>query len=387
MSSEVPFTDLAPMLGEVRASIESGWAGLLESGRFVGGPAVGEFEQAWAAYCGVPYAVGVGNGTDALVLTLRALGIGPGDEVVVPANTFVATAEAVVLAGATPRFADVDPQTLLLTAGQLEAAVTARTRAVIVVHLYGQMPDMDAIGRAADRFGLIVVEDAAQAHGATWGGRRAGSFGRAGCFSFYPAKNLGALGDAGAVVTADGDLAERIASLRDHGRTSSSHTHHGLVGTNSRLDALQAVVLTAKLGRLDAWTSARRTIAARYRAAFPPALAALVTEAPEANGVYHLAVARVRNRQMVRERLAARGIQTQIHYPIPCHQHPPYRHFQASPLPVTEGSAGEILSLPMFPHMSDAQVDRVCVAVNEVMAAPDAAALAATGHSAGWLAR
>jgi dTDP-4-amino-4,6-dideoxygalactose transaminase len=387
MRSQVPFTDLAPMLWEVRSSIESGWAGLLESGRFVGGAAVEEFERAWAAYCGVPYAVGVGNGTDALVLTLKALGIAPGDEVIVPANTFVATAEAVVLAGATPRFADVDPDTLLLTAAQLEAAVTARTRAVIVVHLYGQVPDMDAIGRAADRADLIVVEDAAQAHGATWRGRRAGSFGRAASFSFYPAKNLGALGDAGAVVTADGNLADRIISLRDHGRTGRSHHHHGLVGTNSRLDALQAVVLTAKLGHLDAWTRARRNIASRYRAAFPSALAPLVAEAPGAGSVYHLAVARVQGREMIRDRLAAAGIQTQIHYPIPCHQQPPYRHFPAPPLTVTERSAAEIISLPMFPHMSDAQVDRVCDVLNEVITAPDVVMLAGTGYPVGWPAR
>ena len=382
MRPEVPFTDLAPMVREVHASRRAGWARLLRSGRFVGGEAVEEFEQAWAAYCGVTDTVGVANGTDALMLTLMALGIGPGDQVIIPANTFVATAEAVVLAGATPQFADVSPETLLLTPEQLEAAVTSRTRAVIVVHLYGQMPDMDEITRAAARLGLAVIEDAAQAHGATWRGRRAGSLGRAGCFSFYPAKNLGAFGDAGAVVTGDGELADRIRSLRDHGRTRHSRHHHGLVGTNSRLDALQAVVLTAKLARLEDWTEARRSIAARYRAAFPATLAPVVAEAPGARGVYHLAVARVRDRTVLRRRLAAMGIQTQVHYPIPCHRQPPYRHFATCSLPVAERSADEVISLPMFPHMTDRQVVRVCDAVNEAVVEGESARL--PGPRARW---
>ena len=223
MNSGVPFTDLAAMTREVRAAVDQGWERLLTSSRFIGGQAVEEFEQAWATYCGTGHAVGVANGTDALQLTLVALGIGPGDEVIVPANTFVASAEAVILAGATPRFADVSRRTLLLTPEDLEAAITPRTRAVFVVHLYGQMPDMDALRRTADRAGVLLIEDAAQAQGASWRGRRAGSIGQAGCFSFYPGKNLGAFGDAGAVVTADADLARRIRSLRDHGRVIGSH--------------------------------------------------------------------------------------------------------------------------------------------------------------------
>ena len=284
MSYDVPFTDLAAMTRDVRAAVDRGWASLLESGRFIGGEAVEEFEHAWSAYCGVPYAVGVGNGTDALQLVISALGIGQGDEVIVPANTFVATAEAVVAAGATPRFADVDPRTLLLTPEQLQAVVTVRTRAVIVVHLYGQMADIDALSQAAARAGLVVIEDAAQAHGATWRGRRAGSIGRAGCFSFYPGKNLGAFGDAGAVVTADAGLAQRIRCLRDHGRMAGSHYRHELIGANSRLDALQAVVLSAKLPRLAAWTDARRSVAARYQAAFAAGPAQVIDEAPESRG-------------------------------------------------------------------------------------------------------
>jgi dTDP-4-amino-4,6-dideoxygalactose transaminase len=365
VTGEIPFLDLAAMTREVRGAIEHGWDRVLASSRFIGGAAVEEFEEAWASYCGVPHAVGVANGTDALQLALTALGIMPGDEVIVPANTFVASAEAVVLAGAVPRFADVDPSTLLLSPDRLEAAITRRTKAVIVVHLYGQMPDMDALGNVARRAGIAVVEDAAQAHGATWRGRRAGSFGVAGCFSIYPGKNLGAFGDAGAVVTADPALAQRIRVLRDHGRAAGSHYQHELVGTNSRLDALQAVVLTAKLARLDAWNQARRSIAARYRAAFAPGPVRLVAEVPGATGVYHLAVARVPDRARVQKRLAAMGVQAQIHYPVPCHRQIPYRRFADLPLPVAEQSAAEVLSLPIFPTMSDAQVARVCAAVRE----------------------
>jgi dTDP-4-amino-4,6-dideoxygalactose transaminase len=363
----VPFLDLAAMTREVRGTVESAWGRVLDSGRFIGGAAVEEFETAWASYCGVPHAVGVGNGTDALQLTLTALDLGPGDEVVVPANTFVATAEAVVLAGAAPVFADVCEHTLLLTPETLSAAITPRTKAVIVVHLYGQMPDMAALGRVAQRAGIAVIEDAAQAHGATWRGQRAGSLGVAGCFSFYPGKNLGAFGDAGAVVTADPALAQRIKVLRDHGRVLGSHYEHELTGTNSRLDALQAVVLTAKLPRLDGWNEARRSIAARYQAAFAGDRASLVQEVPGGRRVYHLAVLRVPDRGWLQRQLTAAGIQTQIHYPIPCHRQAPYRRFGNRALPVAERTAGEVLSLPMFPHMSDDQVTRVCDAVHQAL--------------------
>jgi dTDP-4-amino-4,6-dideoxygalactose transaminase len=372
MSHEVPFTDLAAMTREIRAAVDLGWGRLLQSGRFIGGEPVEEFERDWAAYCQVPYAVGVANGTDALQLVLSALAIGAGDEVIVPANTFVATAEAVVLAGATPRFADVDPGTLLLTPELMEDAITSRTRAVIVVHLYGQMPDMDALCRAAARAGVVLIEDAAQAHGATWRGRRAGSIGTAGCFSFYPGKNLGAFGDAGAVVTADPGLAQRIRYLRDHGRSAGSHHRHELIGMNSRLDALQAVVLTAKLARLETWTKARRCVAERYRAAFADGPARMVDELPGSQGVFHLAVVRVPDRAQVQRQLAASGIGTGIHYPVPCHRQPPYQGFAAGPLPVCEQAAGEILSLPIFPHMTNGQVARVCDVLRESVTAKGA---------------
>lgn len=363
MTSHIPFLDIGAMTREVLGSVEATWRRVLESGRFIGGEVVEEFEYSWAAYCQVPHAIGVANGTDAIALTLTALGIGPGDEVILPTNTFVATAEAVVLAGATPRFADVCPDTLLLTAELLEEAITRRTRAVIVVHLYGQMPDMDALCEVAARAGIAVIEDAAQAQGATWRGRRAGSLGLAGCFSFYPGKNLGAFGDAGAVVTSDAGLADRIKVLRDHGRAIGSHYQHDLIGTNSRLDALQAGVLTAKLARLDAWNDARRSVAARYHTAFASSPARPVAEVPGAEGVYHLAVLRVPDRARVQRRLAEMGVQTQIHYPIPCHRQDPYRRFASHPLPAAERCADEVLSLPMFPHMTDDQVARVCDAV------------------------
>lgn len=367
MIEEIPFLDLAPMTSEIGPAVRREWARLVEAGAFIGGPAVEDFERSWAQYCRSRYAIGVANGTDAIALTLRALGIGPGDEVVVPANTFIASAEAVLMAGATPRFADVSPASLLLTGPHLAAAITPRTRAVIVVHLYGQMPDMDELAAAAARAGLAVIEDAAQAHGATWRGRRAGSIGRAGCFSFYPGKNLGAFGDAGAIVTSDGQLAGRLRSLRDHGRARGSRYLHQFAGVNSRLDALQAAVLTAKISRLEAWNTARRSIAARYRTALAAGRASMPAEEPGSCGVYHLAVARVPDRSEVRRQLEARAIRTGIHYPVPCHRQAPYRRFAVEPLPTAERAADEVVSLPMFPHMSDHQVDRVCDAVSEAL--------------------
>lgn len=361
----VPFTDLTAMTRDVRSEVDAAWRDLLATSAFVGGAAVEAFEEAWACYCGAGEAVGVGSGTDALALALRGLGIGPGDEVVVPANTFVATAAAVVLVGATPRFADVDPATALLTADTLADALTSRATAVVVVHLYGQTADMDAIGRVAARAGLAVVEDAAQAHGATWRGRRAGSMGRAGCFSFYPGKNLGAFGDAGAVVTSDPALAATLRSLRNHGRLAGSHDRHGAVGTNSRLDTVQAAVLAAKLPHLDAWTAARRRVVARYAAALPLELARPVAVAADAEPVHHLAVVVAGERDALRASLRRRGIATGLHYPIPCHRQEPYRRYADWPLPAAETLAARVLSLPLFPHMTDEQVGAVCAALQD----------------------
>ncbi|MEO6885948.1 MAG: DegT/DnrJ/EryC1/StrS family aminotransferase [Jatrophihabitantaceae bacterium] len=356
----VPFLDLPSMTAEVRSEVTAGWADLLDTSRFVGGVAVDRFEAQWAAYCQTSEAVGVANGTDAIQLTLRALGIGAGDEVIVPANSFVATAAAVVLAGARPRFADVEPETLLLDVDGVASAMTTRTRAVIAVHLYGQMADVGALGEAADRYGIALIEDAAQAHGARRSGRRAGAGGRAGCFSFYPGKNLGAFGDAGAVVTSDPALATRVRALRDHGRRDGGHYDHCYLGTNSRLDAVQAIVLSAKLRHLDRWNAARRAIVDRYRDALTGTSIALVAEAAGAYGVHHLAVVRVPQRAQVRHLLAERGIETGVHYPTPIHLLAPFRDLADRPLPVTESAAQEILSLPISPHLRPEQVEHVC---------------------------
>ncbi len=369
----VPFTELSTMAGEVWPEIEQEYLACLLDGGYIGGPPVTAFERKWAAYCGVDHAVGLANGTDALELCLTALGVGPGDEVVVPANTFIATAAAVVRVGATPRFADVSDESLLMTSRTLAEAITPRTRAVIIVHLYGQMPDMTSLVATARQAGIAVIEDAAQAHGAEWAGRRAGSFGEAACFSFYPAKNLGAFGDAGAVVTPRQELADRVRALANHGRSGGhAHYEHDYIGTNSRLDALQAILLSGKLAHLDEWTDRRIAIASRYRellggSEFSGTGLKLTETAPLARHVYHLFVVRVPRRDSVRAELAKRGIQTGVHYPVPCTKQPPLRRFAQGPLPVAEQAAGELLSLPMFPHMTDRQVDYVCESLPEAL--------------------
>ena len=364
----VPFTDLGAMADEVWPDLAGPIATAVSTADFIGGSAVERFEEEWARYCGVAHGVGVANGTDALHLTLRALGVGPGDEVVVPASTFVATAEAVVLAGASPRFADVDPRTLLMTPDSVEAAITPRTQGVIVVHLYGQPADMDELGRAVRRRGLFLLEDAAQAHGARWGDRPVGSFGDAACFSFYPSKNLGAFGDGGAVVTGDANIARRVRSLGDHGRPVGAHHGHLVVGTTSRLDSLQARVLSAKLRRLPAWTEARRQVAARYQAGLGdlPGLELLDVH-PSAHHVYHLFVVRVPKRDRLRAELALQGVQTGIHYPLACHQEFAFSPFASDRLPDAEAAASEVLSLPLYPHMAPAQVDRVIDLIRSIL--------------------
>lgn len=359
----IPFLDLGAINAEVRDLVTASWAQIAQDATFVGGPYVEAFEHAWAAYCGRRHAVGVGNGTDALRLALQALGIGLGDEVIVPANTFVATAAAVVAAGAIPRFVDVDPDTLLLSVDLVEAALTPRTAAVIAVDLFGQPADVDALRPVAERAKLAVIEDAAQAHGATWRGRKAGSLGDVGCFSFYPGKNLGAFGDGGAVVTDDPAVAARVRSLGNHGRSPTSRHVHWTIGANSRLDAVQAAVLLAKLPRLDAWNEARRRIADSYRAGLVNTPVCPVRCADGACSVFHLFVVRTQDRDGLQAALADDGIATGIHYPIPCHQQAGFASFRNGTLPVAEQAAQEILSLPMFPHLTAEQVAAVCAAV------------------------
>lgn len=365
---QVPFTDLAAMARDVWPLVEDEFLATLYAAGYIGGAAVDRFEREWAAYCGVGHAVGVANGTDALQLILEGLGIGDGDEVVVPANTFIATAEAVVRAGATPRFADVSDDTLLLTPDTLAAAIRPWTRAVIVVHLFGQIPDMAGLQRVADEAGILLIEDAAQAHGARWAGRPAGSFGVAAAFSFYPGKNLGSFGDAGAVVTSDPGLADAVRTLANHGRARGVRHHdHELLGMNSRLDTLQAVVLSGKLRLNEAWTRRRIELARRYREQLAATPVRLLGDDERARHVHHLMVVRVPDRATVRARLSAAGIGTGVHYPVPCHRQPPLLRYADRPLRISERAAGEILSLPMFPHQSEQQVDRVCAVLLEVL--------------------
>lgn len=359
MTQSIPLVDLAPLHREVADGLDTAWRAVTRSGRFVGGEFVEQFEAQWAAFCGVDHCVGVSDGTAAIELALRALGIGAGDEVIVPANTFIATWEAVAAVGATPVPVDVDPDTLLMTASAVLAAHTPRTAAAIAVHMFGQPVDMDELSRVAARLNIALIEDAAQAHGATWRGKRAGSLGDIGCFSFYPSKNLGALGDGGAVVTRRADLAARVRSLGNHGRVETSPDEHVLVGSNRRLDAIQAAFLSVKLPRLDAWNDARRGLVDRYRGHLAGTAARMVRLSPNAVSANHLLVVEVPQRSALRKALAAEGIATGIHYAIPCHLQPAFAHLPRSHLPVAEAAAERILSLPLSPHMSAADVDRV----------------------------
>jgi dTDP-4-amino-4,6-dideoxygalactose transaminase len=358
-SSSVPFGDLGSMTLEIQSELDEVWRSVLSSSAFIGGDLVERFERAWASACHVAHAVGVANGTDAIQLALRALGIGPGDEVIVPANTFVASVEAVVLAGATPRFVDVDPRTLLVTPEIVANAIGARTAAVIPVHLYGNVADMPRICQVASAAGIAVVEDASQAHGAAWNGQPAGSFGDAGAFSFYPGKNLGAFGDAGAIVTNDASLAAKVRSMADHGRASGQRYVHPLVGTNSRLDALQAGVLSVKLSRLPLWNKGRADAAGWYTT-YLPSRASLIGHDSAVTPSWHLAVVQVADRPQVRRHLTAAGVETGIHYPIPCHRQQAFSRWSPGILPVTEGAAQSIVSLPLFPHMTEEQVALTC---------------------------
>ncbi|MDH3683255.1 MAG: DegT/DnrJ/EryC1/StrS family aminotransferase [Acidimicrobiia bacterium] len=364
-TQSVSFLDLAALHAPIRDQLDAAWAETLAHSSFIGGPHVESFEQRWAAYCEREHCVGVANGTDALELVLASLGVGPGDEVIVPANTFVATAEAVVTAGATPVFVDVDPDSLLITAATVEAALSARTKAVMVVHLYGQVAAMDGICAVADEAGIRVVEDAAQAHGARYRGRPAGSFGVAATFSFYPGKNLGALGDGGAVVTDDTELAAAIRTLANHGR--GSHLLHTHSGRNSRLDGIQAAALNVKLAHLDAWNGHRRLVHAAYRDRFEGSEVTMLTTLASGTPAHHLEVVRVPDRDGLRARLGRAGIATGIHYARPCHKHPAFARFDVRPLVVAETAARHQLSLPIHPTLTLDEVDYVADTVLEAL--------------------
>jgi dTDP-4-amino-4,6-dideoxygalactose transaminase len=367
---QVPFVDLHAQYLGIKVEIDNALQRVIDRSAFVGGDELTEFEKEFAAYCarvdaseagslevaekngsGRLFCVGCANGTDALILTLRGLGIGAGDEVITVAHTFTATAAAIVLAGARPVFVEIRENTMLMDPEALEAAITPRTRAIIPVHLYGQPCEMDRITEVAQRHGLKVIEDAAQAHGAYWQGRRPGTLGDVATFSFYPGKNLGAYGDGGAIVSSDEALIERVRRLADHGRVDKYN--HDIVGMNSRLDNLQAAILRVKLRYLDGWNAARRRLAARYLAGLRESKLVLPIVHPEAESVWHLFVVRTAQRAALQARLACDGIASGIHYPVPLHLQPAYAFLGLSKgaLPVTERVAAQVLSLPMYAEL------------------------------------
>lgn len=365
----IPFLDLKAATQELRAEIDAAVLGVVASGWYIGGEAVERFEAEFASYCGAARCVGASNGLDALTLTLRALDIGPGDEVIAPSHTFVATWLAITATGARPVPAEPLERTMNVDPAAIEAAVTPRTKAIVPVHLYGQPADMDAIGEIAGRRGLAVVEDAAQAHGARWHGARVGASSTAACWSFYPGKNLGALGDAGAVTTNDAALAERIARLGNYG--SSKKYFHDEPGVNARLDPIQAAALSVKLTKLDEWNERRRRIAAIYLDGLAdlPGLT-LPAQDDRAESAWHLFVVRTANRDHLAARLADAGVGTLIHYPHPPHLQKALADlgYGAANLPLAERLANEVLSLPIGPHLSIDDSRRVVDAVRAALA-------------------
>jgi len=359
----VPFVDLKQQYASIKTEVDAAIARVIENTSFILGPEVRAFEAAFAEYVGARACIAVNSGTAALQLALMAAGVGAGDEVIVPSFTFFATAEAVSVLGATPVFVDVDPVSYTITAAAFERAITPHTRAVIPVHLYGQPADLDPILELARKHNLHVIEDAAQAHGAEYKDKRVGALGSAGCFSFYPSKNLGAYGEAGAVVTNDEQLATRLRLLRDHGSTSKYA--HAIVGYNFRMEEIQAAVLNVKLPHLKSWNDARWARAARYHEALSDSNLVLPREMDYARHVYHVYAVQSEHRDDLQKRLTAAGVQTGVHYPIPIHLQPAYASlgYKRGDLPVTEALAERVLSMPMFPELSDEQLDRVAAAI------------------------
>ncbi len=356
----VPFVDLKVQYNEIKMELQSVVGKVLERGVFVGGEEVEEFEEEFARYCGVRFAVGVGSGTEAIHLALLACGVGSGNEVITVPNTFISTTEAITLAGAKPLFVDIDPESYTVDTAQIEGVITERTKAIIPVHLYGQPADMGPILEVAERYHLKVIEDAAQAHGAEYKGRRVGSFGDAACFSFYPSKNLGAYGDGGAVVTNDEEIAQRVRMLRNHG--SREKYSHEIEGVNSRLDVLQAAILRVKLRYLEHWNQKRRERASLYDALLEDTEGVIRPRVREGiTHVYHLYVIRTKARDLLREHLGNNGISTGVHYPVPLHLQPAYGYLGIGEgvYPVTERVSKEILSLPMYPELKDEEVKEV----------------------------
>ena len=356
---QIPLVDLHAQYLTIKDEIDDAIARVISRSAFIGGEELRQFEKEFASYCEAKACVGVGNGTDALYLALRALNIGAGDEVITVAHTFIATAETISLAGARPVFVDVKEDSMLMDPDRLETAITSRTRAIIPVHLYGQPCEMDRIMAIARRHSLKVIEDAAQAHGARWQGKRAGSMGDAACFSFFPGKNLGAFGDGGAVVSQDEKLIERIRALANHGRVDK-YIHEN-EGVNSRLDGMNAAILRVKLRNLDAWNASRRRHAREYMELLRGSAAVLPVVNPNAESVWHLFVVKVPERDHIQARLNEQGIAAGVHYPVPLHCQPAYRHLKIAEraLPITERVAESILSLPMYPELSQNQVSAI----------------------------
>jgi dTDP-4-amino-4,6-dideoxygalactose transaminase len=355
----IRFNALTP--GEDAAAVRSAMQRVMDSGWFVLGPEVEAFEREFAAACAAAYAVGVGTGTDAITLTLRALDIGPGDEVITSPLSAAYSALAIMMAGARPVFADIERERLTIDPAAVESAVTSRTRAILPVHLYGQAADMAALERIAARHSLAIVEDACQAHLATCAGRPVGTIGIAGAYSFYPTKNLGALGDGGAVVTRDAALASRLKRLRNGGQTS--RYHHQEAGANSRLDEIQAAILRARLPFLPQWTDRRRRIAGRYRAQLAAGGAVQVPPECDRGHVYHLFPVLATRREALQQHLHQAGVETLIHYPVAIPRQPALASTTPAACPIAERVCSEVLSLPMYPSLEDAAVDRVAAAV------------------------
>ncbi len=362
----IPFLDLRSQTTELRTEIDNAIRRVLDSGWYVLGEEVDAFEEEWARYCGARHCVGVGNGLDAITLSLHALRIGPGDEVLVPSNTYIATWLAISHSGARPVPVEPDPDTFNVDPRQIEAAITKRTRAIIAVHLYGQPADMDPILALAHRHDLRVVEDAAQAHGARYKGTRIGSHGDIVAWSFYPGKNLGALGDGGAVTTNDAELADVVRTLRNYG--SRTKYVNERIGFNSRLDPIQAAVLRAKLRHLDNWNARRQALAAAYTSSLAGLPLRLPNTATHGESAWHLYVVRTPERLEIQQRLAAAGIATLIHYPIPPHRQEAYTALglQDGSLPVAEQLAREVLSLPISPHHDEGVATAVASALRGV---------------------
>jgi dTDP-4-amino-4,6-dideoxygalactose transaminase len=364
----IPFLDLKAQYAEIAPELEAAVLAALRSGNYVLGEPVQQFESAFAAYCGTTSCVALNTGTSALHLALLAAGIGPGDEVITVPMTFVATVAAIIYSGATPVFVDIDPDTWTMDPGRVEAAITPRTKAIMPVHLHGRLADMAALVPIARRHGLVIIEDAAQAHGAARDGVRAGAFGDIGCFSFYPGKNLGACGEGGAIVTDNADYAALIRSLRDWGQEGRyNHVRHGF---NYRMDALQGAALGIKLAHLDRWNAARRRIANTYWEALAGDVG-LPAGPFGADHAAHVYAIRVGDRDAVRAALEGAGVATNIHYPRPVHLQPAYAGlgYAAGDFPVAEGFAAEALSLPLYPELGAADQDHVIAAVNAVTVA------------------